>query len=280
MSLESPLVSVVIPTYNSDKYLDECLKAIQNQTHNNTEIIVVDSNSNDQTVNIAEALGAEVLQMKGVGIPNAKRNYGAKKSHGEYIFHLDSDMVAEPNVIEDCLERFRDNDVDALDIREKSIALTFWAECIASNRGSFFDNNVILPRFFRRDVVENIATDDDLLYGDDYAHYLRLKEAGYRIDIVDAYVGHYEPTSIMSRVKRNYETYKSFPNFARRYGAANSSFKTTSFIKSTLKKWVLSGQFVKDPRHFAGLLFLETMVFLAEMAGIFVGLIGIKFKSH
>ena len=59
-----PLVSVVIPTYNSEKYIERCLRSIKNQTYKNIEIIIVDKFSTDKTVDIAERHGAKVIQEK------------------------------------------------------------------------------------------------------------------------------------------------------------------------------------------------------------------------
>ena len=74
-----PLVSVVIPTYNSEKYIERCLRSIKNQTYKNIEIIIVDKFSTDKTVDIAERHGAKVIQdggerarAKNIGLKNAK----------------------------------------------------------------------------------------------------------------------------------------------------------------------------------------------------------------
>ncbi len=52
--MENPLVSVIIPTYNSSRTLEKCLESIKNQTYKNVEIIVVDNNSTDNTKEIAK----------------------------------------------------------------------------------------------------------------------------------------------------------------------------------------------------------------------------------
>ena len=56
------MVSVVIPTYNSEKTLEKCLKSIMDQTFKNIEIIVVDRFSEDRTVEIAKRYGARIIQ--------------------------------------------------------------------------------------------------------------------------------------------------------------------------------------------------------------------------
>ena len=56
------MVSVVIPTYNSERTLEKCLKSIVDQTYKNIEIIVVDKFSEDKTVEIAKSYGARIIQ--------------------------------------------------------------------------------------------------------------------------------------------------------------------------------------------------------------------------
>ena len=56
------MVSVVIPTYNSERTLEKCLKSIVDQTYKNIEIIIVDKFSEDKTVEIAKSYGARIIQ--------------------------------------------------------------------------------------------------------------------------------------------------------------------------------------------------------------------------
>lgn len=60
----NPLVSVIIPTKNSKKIIETCLRSISRQTYPNIEVIVVDNYSSDGTIEIADKLGAKVFQLK------------------------------------------------------------------------------------------------------------------------------------------------------------------------------------------------------------------------
>ncbi len=92
-------VSVVIPCYNSEKYLENTLKSVFNQTLPVSEIIVVDNNSTDKTVEIAKRLGAKVITEKKQGSA-AARNAGMKAAENEWIAFLDSDDIWNPHKIE------------------------------------------------------------------------------------------------------------------------------------------------------------------------------------
>lgn len=98
--VEGPLVSVIIPAYNEEKYLPGLLKALANQTYQPLELIVVDNVSDDRTIEIAQQYGATVLINEVEGIPNISRNIGLDNAHGEYLVFFDADTIPESGAIE------------------------------------------------------------------------------------------------------------------------------------------------------------------------------------
>lgn len=92
-----PLVSVIIPTYNSGPYITEALMSVFGQTYKNFEIIVVDDGSTDETKNNLHSFinGVQCIYKDNAG-PASARNLGIKKSKGEYIAFLDSDDIWLP----------------------------------------------------------------------------------------------------------------------------------------------------------------------------------------
>ncbi len=101
---ENPLVSVIIPTYNSEKYIRECLDATISQTYGNIEIIIVDNMSSDNTVRICKdyALIDERIKIienpqKGVSY---SRNLGMTHACGEFVVFFDSDDYPEKALID------------------------------------------------------------------------------------------------------------------------------------------------------------------------------------
>ncbi|MDD5618638.1 MAG: glycosyltransferase family A protein, partial [Candidatus Omnitrophica bacterium] len=85
--MNTPLVSVNTPTYNSAKTLEETLSSIANQTYKNTEIIIIDSSSKDKTLEIARKYGAKIFNADSLALA---RKVGVENSSGKYIFLLDS----------------------------------------------------------------------------------------------------------------------------------------------------------------------------------------------
>ena len=93
-----PLVSVVIPCYNSARYLAETLDSVQAQTYSRVEIIIVDDGSTDETANIARSYPVTYLYQKNRGI-SAARNAGIVHSKGKYIQLLDHDDRLLPEAV-------------------------------------------------------------------------------------------------------------------------------------------------------------------------------------
>lgn len=105
--MNNPLISIIIPIYNVEKYLESSVKSAINQTYKNIEIILVDDGSPDNCPQICDELKKtderiKVIHKKNGGLSDA-RNYGIKEAVGEFIFFLDSDDTMANNAIEICL---------------------------------------------------------------------------------------------------------------------------------------------------------------------------------
>ena len=97
-----PLVSVVIPAYNSARFIHETLESVRQQTWPALEVFIIDDGSSDDTVSIARSFGLEwfhVVEQKNSGACVA-RNRGLDLSKGKYIQFLDADDVLSPDKIE------------------------------------------------------------------------------------------------------------------------------------------------------------------------------------
>ncbi len=97
--VEGPLVSIVIPAFNEEDYLPNCLRSIKNQTYRNIEIIVADNCSTDKTKEVAEKFGAKVVRVEGKNLPTI-RNEGVKKVKGKILFFIDADSILENSYVE------------------------------------------------------------------------------------------------------------------------------------------------------------------------------------
>lgn len=99
----SPLVSVVVPVYNVERYLRECLDSVLAQTYANIEVILVDDGSGDSSGDICRGYAEKDPRFRVYSKPNggasSARNYGLDKASGDYIYFLDSDDMLVPDAV-------------------------------------------------------------------------------------------------------------------------------------------------------------------------------------
>lgn len=93
---KKPLISVVIPAFNEEKYLPRCLSSLRNQEFKDFEIIVVDNNSKDKTAEIAQSFGAKVVKESVQGMIPA-RERGFREAQCEIIARTDADTILFPD---------------------------------------------------------------------------------------------------------------------------------------------------------------------------------------
>jgi len=113
MPLEEYKISVVVPVYNSEKYLDRCVDSLLSQTHPNMEIILVDDGSTDSSGKICdryagENAGIKVFHKENGGSSSA-RNLGIRNATGDYVGFCDSDDYTEPDMYELLLKAATEN---------------------------------------------------------------------------------------------------------------------------------------------------------------------------
>ena len=108
---EKPLISVIVPIYQVEKYLKQCLDSILNQTYRNLEIILIDDGSPDRCGDICDRYASLDSRIKVIHQPNvglsAARNAGMDIAIGEYISFIDSDDYIVPQYYEKMLEGFK-----------------------------------------------------------------------------------------------------------------------------------------------------------------------------
>jgi len=172
-----PLVSILIPTYNSGLTLQTLLESIRQQSYVHCEIVVVDNNSKDHTLDIAKGYTDKVYT-KGPE-RSAQRNYAAAMSHGKILIVLDSDMVLTPFVVEEVVTAFgSDSQKRALVIPEESFGTGFWSACKKLERSFYVGVSWMeAARSFRRTTFEEMGGYDEENTGtEDYDLPHRLEE--------------------------------------------------------------------------------------------------------
>ena len=106
----NPLVSIIIPIYNTEKYLPSCLDSVLAQTHHNLQVLLIDDGSTDNSGKIADKYAKKDSRIKVIHQPNqgqsAARNTGLKHSTGKYISFTDSDDEIKPEFIASLLAHY------------------------------------------------------------------------------------------------------------------------------------------------------------------------------
>jgi glycosyltransferase involved in cell wall biosynthesis len=164
---EQAPVSVVIPAFDAERYLEACLSDLDRSVVRPLEVIVVDDGSTDRTAEVARAHGAKVLTTGGRHGPAAARNLGAREARGEILFFIDADVCVHPNTVRRVADSYAaDPELDALigsyDDRPgapdflsqyknlmhcythqtgKREASTFWSGCGAVKRAVFLEHS-------------------------------------------------------------------------------------------------------------------------------------------
>jgi len=138
--IKQPLVSIIIPMYNAEKYIEETIKSVMAQTYQNWEIIVVSNASTDRSEELIALLRDARIQMitldRNSGGPAKPRNIGLKHAKGEYIAFLDADDLWTKDKLEVQLSHMLENNINfsstgKTNINESSIEINFKAGILA-----------------------------------------------------------------------------------------------------------------------------------------------------
>lgn len=127
MKKNFPLISVIIPVYNVEKFLSQCVESILVQTYSNYEVILVNDGSKDNSLDICNELSLKDKRIKTINQENqgagAARNAGLEAANGEYIYFLDADDFIEPELFEKTIGSITEYEFDIILFSFNKIAL-------------------------------------------------------------------------------------------------------------------------------------------------------------
>ncbi len=114
--VDDPMVSVIVPVYNIETYLRECLNSVLAQTYSNVEVILIDDGSTDTSNEICREYCERderfFLYRKENGGASSARNYGLNHARGKFVYFLDSDDYLEPEILEKAVSCAENNKAD------------------------------------------------------------------------------------------------------------------------------------------------------------------------
>ena len=212
------MISVIVPVYNVEEYLEECLESIQYQTYTDIEVILVNDGSTDSSKEICERFCQADSRFRLINQENkgqsAARNRGVKESVGQFIMFVDSDDIINKDVLEVLLPYMK-KDVDIVEcgmtrnkeefFLNKTSTIIFEGDakeailnCISFDAVKF----CAFTKLYRREIVERIPFLEGYIYEDVFTGINYLKHIR-KLVVID-YIGYYY------RVRSNSTMTKTF----------------------------------------------------------------------
>lgn len=268
-----PIISIIIPVYNTERYLRYCIDSVVAQTYKDFEVILVDDGSTDGSGRICDEYAEKdrriIVKHKENGGVSSSRNIGLKMAKGTWIFFLDSDDELYPFALNDLINWANGADMVAgkLFIKEQApeskktkalnrprkksnhlISPTKYVRAVADSKYCIVP--AVFPKLFRRDIIESndLTFDEHIYYAEDQlfiAQYLCCKEVKsvYFNNVHPVYVYNIRKGSAMSQ----YDVYSEklltdlvgFMKIYETFATATSDKKVINWAK---KNAYISGQ--------------------------------------
>ena len=201
--MEQPLISVIVPVYNVEGYVQPCLDALLAQTWPNLELILIDDASTDGSGGVCKACAARDSRVRVVRFPenrgpSAARNEGVRRAAGAYIAFVDADDRVEPSLLEKlyrCLEETGAEvsacGADGLALKGGPAAVYNRTEAVCCLARGVPFNMVPWGKLYRAELVKQCPFDEDVFYSEDllflYAVLKRARRVAYRPDVLYHY---------------------------------------------------------------------------------------------
>lgn len=264
------LVSVIVPTKNSENTIGLCIKSIKNQSYKNLEIIVIDNNSTDKTKEISKKYTKLIFNKEPER--SAQRNYGAIKSKGKFLLFIDSDMELTKNVVKDCVEKISLDRFKALVVPEKSFGVGFWAQCKALERSFYVGVDWIeAARFFDEKTFREFKGYDEKQTGTedfDLPQRVKSKYGIKSIGRINSFINHNDrKLSLAYTLKKKYYYAKT----VKRYSSNKVDSVYFKLQANPLNRYILffkkPNVLFKNPVVGIGMLFMKTTEFCSGALG-------------
>ncbi len=205
------LISVIVPVFNTEKYLDKMIKSLTDQTYSNIEIILVNDGSTDGSLEICQKFSGRdarvrVLSQENKG-PSCARNYGVSRARGKYLAFVDSDDYVSGDFIE-CLYQllsFSRSDISVcgyeMVYKDKRVKISEGEGRVVYSReealrNMFRKNNIgINPcnKLFKKELFDNVRYPEGKFFEDVNTTYKLIEQAGtvaYMPEVKYYYVQH------------------------------------------------------------------------------------------
>jgi glycosyltransferase involved in cell wall biosynthesis len=239
------MISIIIPIYNAEKYLSECLDSVLSQTYKDFEIILINDGSKDNSESICKDFQKRNSRIKYIFQENSgaskARKKGVQNVNGEWIMFVDADDTIEQNTLQILIENSQNADiiVAEIDVRWKN---TIYGEMTADIYTSLLLKRKLNPgpvaKLFRRNLFSEYIFDipKKIVVGEDFIMNVRIAQNASRIKIIKDCIYHYRQLNESISHKNRWNLF-NFLDVHKCLKASISSEKAEKF------KWVLRASF-------------------------------------
>lgn len=224
-------ISIIIPVYNSEKYLEQCIKSVLVQTYDNWEVIIIDDGSKDNTAQIYNKFAKEnnkikIIYQKNQGV-SAARNKGLEMANGEYITFLDADDWYEKDYLEKMINIIKKENADMvqcnffyardekfekrkhikpeydirnnmeelqLDILYREYEEKLYNKSVGAIRGAW-------GKIFKSSILKDIRFNEKIDIFEDGIYILNVLQNVKKVVLIDEYLYYYRITNDSSNIK-------------------------------------------------------------------------------
>ena len=210
--MNKPLVSVIIPCFNTWKYIEQAVNSIVNQTYKHLELIVVDDGSNQKTKDVLIALSDKIdllIHQENKG-QSAARNEGAKKAKGDYILFLDSDDFFESEFCELAVGRIKNKNEIKIVTCISNIIINNKVSSVFTPKGGALQNMILSncamgSCLIRKDDWQITGGYDESMRSgfEDWEFYIRILSLGGKVEVIDKILFNYRKGHVSTTTKAN-----------------------------------------------------------------------------
>lgn len=255
-------ISVVIATKNEEENIGRLLASLTQQTFKDFEIIVVDNYSTDKTRQIAQEFTDKIYIRKPER--SAQRNFGLKKSKGQYIIFADADMELKKNLLAACYQKLSKNPkLSGIILKEISKGHGFFARVKTLEKKIASKSPCLAAaRFFRKKDLQKIGGyDQNLIAGEDWDLSQRMTKFG-KLATVSSAIYHWEITSFWQDVCKKYYYARNIQKYQDKHP---ESFKKQAGLNRLLELFQNPEAILAQPAEFTVLIALKTAHYAAYL---------------
>lgn len=288
---QKALVSVIIPTINSELYLDECINSVLNQSYKNIELIIVDGGSKDRTTEIIrhyQQNNKHIQLFVTQCCVSFQRNYGITKCKGDYVFFLDSDDYLELNFFVEMLNTIETNNLDVVtpffernyyinNVLTETNYTDFELDDSLVTKDNFFEKGyrsyiASQCKLYKKSLLQNIKKYDNLNFGEDllFNYSIALKQP-FRYGISISAIYHYRKNIAVDDASKRLNAYSlnffsAFLEVVKQQKKGTKNYQGAFLIlKDNLKAFI--NAFINNNKHIPFILWKSRIYVFVSLKG-------------